>query len=255
MIEKIPLQVSEFINLYFNLPLNGKKVTCPYYINIKIIRARMALRVLIGKGSPEEIIQECLIYEKLRGVDFRKMSISEIRDFMVKRHIGIDCSGFIVHILDYWLKSIQKKHLWKHLKFPKQNLYMNISRLFRPIENISAYMLINKSNSSQIKNLNNIRTGDLIRLKGLKRGYHVMLISEIDKSGGKVKSFKYIHATRWYTNEHGVREGRVIITNTDLPLYKQKWTDILDGKNWTFEEILKDKNFSQIRRLKNVPLY
>ncbi len=255
MKEKLPKRVQNFINSYFKLPLGGKEVPCPYYINIKKIRQRMGLRVLIGKGTPEEIKQESLIYEKLRGTNFYNMTIEEIRDFLVKRHIGIDCSGFIVHAINSWLKEIKKKKLCKYIKFPKQSLYRKIARFLRPVENIPANILTNNDNTIHIKNLNNIRCGDLIRLKGLKGGHHVMMISEVTQEKGKTISFKYIHATKWYEKQHGVREGEVIVRNMKEPLYKQKWTDYLNGRNWTYEEIKKDKEYSQVRRLINLPIY
>jgi len=255
MKKSLPRRVSNFVNSYFNLPLGGKKVACPYFINIRKMRQRMGLRVLIGKGTPEEIIQETLIYEKLRGANFFDMTEDEIRDFMVKRHIGIDCSGFIVHVLNRWLKTLNKKRLWKYIKFPKQSLYRRIARLLRPVENISVTTLTNSENTKHIRNLNNLRCGDLIRLKGLKGGHHVMMISKLIKEKGIVKSFKYIHATRWYKDKHGVREGEVIVKDVNSPLYKQKWMDSLNGKNWTYEEVLKDKNYSQIRRIEKLPIY
>jgi hypothetical protein len=261
MTEKLPKQVQQMINNYFNLPLNGKCVPCPYYINIKKHKQRMGLRVLVGKGTPEEIVQESFIYEKLRGVDFSSISIDEIREFMVKRHIGIDCSGFVVHVLDHWLRSSCKRHLWKYIRFPKQNLYRIFARIFRPVENISAKTLTNEENTIHIKNLNNIKCGDLIRLKvpkrakSLKDSYHVMLISEIEKENGKVISFKYVHSTREYDRNHGVREGKAIVKDPAAHLCKQEWKDELNGKNWTLDEIHADKEYSQVRRLKNAPLY
>jgi hypothetical protein len=249
----LPKQAQEIINEYFNLKLNGKKVPCPYYINIRALR--MGLRVLIGKGTPEEIIQESLIYEKLRGVDFNKMSVSEIREFMIKRHIGIDCSGFVIHVLDFHLRGKKKKHLWSYLKYPKQNLYRKIARFLRPVENISVEFLTSDLNSEQIENLNYIQPGDLIRLRGLKGGFHILLISEVLKHSGRVDSFKYVHATRWYNNAHGVREGEVQVKDANKSLSVQKWKDEYHGRNWTYEEVCKDPKYAQVRRLKNVPLY
>ncbi len=260
MTKKLPNEVQIFIDKYFKLPLNGKNVPCPYYINIKKIKQRMGLRVLIGKGTPEEIIQESLIYEKLRGVDFSQMTVNEIKEFLIKRHIGIDCSGFVTHILDKWLIINGKKHIWKYLKWPKQNLYRIIARNFRPVENITAEMLTSDLNTIQIKNINNIKCGDLIRSRtprrsnNLKYGNHVILISEINKTNGKVNSFEYVHSTCKYEDKHGVRRGKVIITKFNEPIYKQKWTDIYKGKNYTLKDLQSDKDYSQIRRLKNVPL-
>jgi len=247
MTEAIPKETLHIIKQYFNLSLNGKKVHCPYYINVR--KVRMGLRVLIGKGSPDEIIQESLIYEKLRNVDFKSMSIHEIREFLVKRHIGIECSGFICQVLDYMLRKQKKKHIWKYLIYPKTGIYRRIARFLRPIENIPAEMLTNDTNSKPVKNLNNMKPGDIIRLKGLRGGYHVMLISRIKKEDGTIKEFEYVHATRWYNDQHGVRKGTVIVKDPKKRLSDQIWTDEYKGRNWTYEEVMKDSKYTQVRRL------
>lgn len=260
MIKTAPEKVQAYIDLYFNLPLNGKKVPCPYFINIKKMKQRMGLRVLIGKGTPEEIISETLIYEKLRGVDLSSMSVDEIRRFMVKRHIGIDCSGFIVHILDYWLRSTNKKHLWQYLKYPQQSFYRRFSRMLRPVENISAHLLTGDFNTTEIKNLQDIRVGDLIRCRVPKRhknlapGHHVMIINEIEYENEKVVAFSYVHSTRQFDEQHGVRKGRVVVVDPKAPLHAQQWLEEYKGKHWTYDEICADPDYAGIRRLSTVPL-
>ncbi|MBU0975455.1 MAG: hypothetical protein ABIE03_02350 [Patescibacteria group bacterium] len=259
---QLPESVRYFVNQYFNLLLNGKKVRCPYYINIKKYRQRMNLRVLIGKGSPEEIIQESLIFEKLRGVDFANMTVGDIREFLVKRRLGIDCSGFVVQILDYWLRSERKKHLWNYLEYPKQSLYRKIARILRPVENIPANYLSGDLNSEKISDLNKILPGDIIRskipkrAKGLLDQFHVLLISEVVKDDNDtVVSFKYVHSTRFYRSEHGVRVGEVRISDPSASLCSQEWIDALEGRNFTKEEICSAPDYSHVRRLIHVPLY
>jgi hypothetical protein len=260
MTEGIPQKVKSFIDGYFKIPLRGKLVRCPYFINIKKYKQRMGLRVLTGKGNPEEIQRESLIYEKLRGVNFANMSEKEIREFLTKRRIGIDCSGFVVHVLDFWLRTQRKKHLWSYLKFPKQSPYRWIARHLRPIENITAGLLTGDLNTAEVKDLNNIKPGDLVRSRLPKRAEnladrnHVILIYEVEKEDGKVRLFKYVHSTRGYAKEHGVRKGEVKITDPKANLCKQEWSDVYDGRNWTKEEICSDPEYSQVRRLINVPL-
>lgn len=252
MILKLPKVAEERIKLYKNLPLDGKKIRCPYYLNPKHIR--MGLRVLVGKGTPKEIIKESLIYEKLRGIDFDDMSPDEIREFLVKRRIGIECSGFVTHILNSWLRSQNKKKLWKYLNFPKRSLYRVIARKLRPIENISAKLLTEDLNSNQVKDFNNIKPGDLIRNKGLKKGYHVVLITRVMIEKGRVKKFSFSQSNRWYEDAHGVRSGSVIITDSKGKLSEQKWVEEDGMDSWLLKGIEKDEKYAQIRRLKNVPL-
>lgn len=221
----------------------------------------MGLRVLIGKGTPSEIVKETLIYEKLRGVDLANMSKQEIRKFMVKRHIGIDCSGFVVHVLTAWLKGNKKKALWKYLRFPDNSLYRRIARFLRPVENISTQMLTEDLNSEQVKNLDEIRPGDLIRSrlqarsKKLKRGYHVLLITEVEKESGKTRQFTYAHSSRRYADKHGVRTGEVVVSDPLAPLCDQEWKEEYKGRNWTHDEICLDSEYSQVRRMVHVPLH
>jgi len=250
MIHKAPDAVYDLINQYLNLKLDGKVIRCPYYINLR--KERMGLRVLIGKGTPEEIIQESLIYEKLRGVDFSIMSEDEIREFLVKRHIGIECAGFVVHVLNAWLKTRNKKYIWNYLNFPKQNIYRIIARKLRPVENISAKLLTSDENTNEIRNLHNIMPGDLIRCTGIESGFHVVIIIETEKEEGKLISFKYAHSSRWYEKDHGVRIGKVKIINEKGKLWEQEWLDKHGERNWILEELQKDKNYTSVRRLKKI---
>lgn len=257
---KVPQKVQNFIDRYFNLELGGKKVTCPYYINNKKFRQRMGLRVLIGKGNPNEIEKESLIYEKLRGVDFNNMTEEEIREFLRKSRIGIDCSGFVVHVLDKWLRLNKKRHLWKYIRYPRQSLYRKIARWLRPVENISAKILTNDENTIKVKNLNNVKPGDLIRYKLPKRGkslqepYHVMLITEVKKEKGRVEDFTFVNSTMQYGEGNGVRYGKVIVTDPRKSLCNQKIEDYYDGENFTKESLCSNEEFSQVRKLVNVPL-
>lgn len=244
---KAPDECYKIINDYMNLNLGNKTVRCPYYINKKNIK--LGLRVLVGKGRPDEIVQEAKIYEKLKNICFDKMNENEIRDFLIKRHIGIDCSGYVVHILDNWIYSKQKKHLWNFIKNDKNGIIRKILYFLRPAENIKSTTLTGDLNSVKISNLNNVRPGDLIRAKGLKGGFHVMLIIEVYKDNGVVKKIKYTHSSRWFNNEHGPRFGEIFVKDPKKPLSCQKWSE-----SYTFDEILKDKEYSCVRRLKFVNL-
>ena len=169
----VPQEVKFLINHYFNLKINGKTVKTPYHINVKHVRAE--LRSLVGKGSPEEIESELNIFAKLRNFNLQKASKEEIREFMQKEGIGIDCSGLVSHILNAWLKAERKGSLASNITFPKLPLFKKIAIFIRPIENINANLLTNKENTIPVE-LKDVQIGDLIRLKGLKRGDHIAIV-------------------------------------------------------------------------------
>ena len=117
----LPNGTKEIIKSYFELPLGGKKVKCPYFMNLKGERA--GLRVMIGKGTVEEIVHEVMVWAQLKGVGLNKMSTEEIRSFMIKKGIGIDCSGFAVYVLDAWFKEIYHAHLWESLHYKDNSFF------------------------------------------------------------------------------------------------------------------------------------
>ncbi|MCB0321686.1 MAG: hypothetical protein KDD60_12240, partial [Bdellovibrionales bacterium] len=105
---RAPKKVFELIEKYQNIPAGDKTVCTPYFINTGGDRN---LRALVGKGDPSEIDMELQILAHRKGVDLAKIPADKIREMMQENNIGIDCSGFVSHLLDEWLKANWKKKL------------------------------------------------------------------------------------------------------------------------------------------------
>lgn len=246
---KIPQEVKNLIQHYFNLKVNSKIIRVPYHINVKHIRAE--LRSLAGKGTPQEIEEEVVIFAKLRNFNLKKATKEEIREFMQKEGIGIDCSGLVAHILNIWLKSRKMGSLHSNLTFPKLPLLKRLVIKIRPIENISAELLTNQQNTINI-NLKEVQGGDLLRLKGLKKGNHIAIITKVKRGGdGNLEEITYIHSSRYYGEDNGIREGKIKIKDENAPLEEQDWLE-RDKNNicWTLKEYLKEKQDNGLRRPK-----
>lgn len=252
---EIPDSAKKVINEFQNLPLGGKSVICPYFINIR--KQRAGLRVLVGKGDPGEIIREVIVTAKYRGIDLGKMSSEQIREFMQNNNIGIECSGFVVHVLNYWLHQQGLRPLVKYLKFPNNNPIQKLKRLLRPVENISSNLLTSELNCQKIENLNEMLPGDLIRLKGRqKNASHVLLVTKVILEDEKIVEFSYVESSRDYGKDNGIRESKVLITDSSKGLREQHWLDVdLEHKrNWTYENLLKEYEDNGVRRIKNLML-
>jgi hypothetical protein len=246
---KIDKSAEEIINNYFNIKIGNKSVITPYYMNTK--KQKGGLRVLVGKGDPDEIARETITWAKIKGFDIKKANVEQIRNFMISCNIGVDCSGFVVHIINNILKKQGKKALISYIKFTNNSLSSKIKRFFRPIENIGANTLTNLTNCIAIENINDIETGDLIRSKGkVKNSHHVMMIYEVTKSDNDVKRIKYVHSMRYYEEENGIKFGEIEIIDNKLPLEKQNWLEIKNGINWTLQGYLNTVEDNGIRRLK-----
>jgi hypothetical protein len=225
MISKITSEAYEIIDSYKNLKIKDKEIQTPYYINVK--RARGELRSLVGKGTPEEIVDEVKIFAQLRGFKLQDETPESIKKFMETQGIGIDCSGYISHILDYILKKKTGKGLYSHIEYRRPFFYSWLINLLRPIEHSSAHLLTCPLNADII-DYKFVEPGDLIRLKGLKFGDHIALVieTERDDKNKHLKSITYTHSTNHFDKESGVRIGKIIITDLKQPLEKQNWTEI-----------------------------
>lgn len=250
MIERISNQAQSIIESYQNIPFGKKTVLAPYFMNLK--GQRGGLRVMVGKGTVDEIIQEVKVWAQVKGFDLRKAKPEQIREFMINMGIGIDCSGFVVYVLNEELKSRGMGSVWKYLNFSNKSLFTKIKRFLRPVENIGAQFLTSDENCIKIKNLNEIRPADLIRAKGKqKNAHHVAIITEVQRDEtNTITQFTYAHSHRFYEHENGIRIGKVEITDLKKPLKDQKWIDDLNGRNYMLEDLLVEYEDNGIRRLK-----
>lgn len=244
MIKKLSESAQNVIQSYQQLPLGTEGVVCPYFKNRK--QERGGLRVMVGKGTPIEIAEEVELIAKQRKVSIEDMTPKEIRDFMEKRNIGIDCSGFIVHVLAAQnpaiLKMFSKRSFWKH---PLRFLIVKL----RPVENTSVKVLTSAEYSERVLDINAIAPGDLIRTRN---GHHILLVTEVETEGNAVVRIIYTHSTSFYGTEHGIRTGNILITNIHKPLEEQDWDEIAeDGRNYTKEGYIEGGVDSGVFRIKN----
>jgi len=249
----LPNAAFDTISAYMNLPLGGKTVTCPYHMNVR--KERVGLRVLVGKGDPMEIIQEVKIWSKIKDFDLDKATNSQIREFMIDRSIGIDCSGFVVHVIGYVITKFLKKKLAMVLVYKNNGFLSTLRRMLRPVENIGANTLTSLENCNPITDMSKILPGDFIRSKGkVKNSHHILLITRVIKQDGFIIEVEYVHSSKHYEDENGVKFGRIQITDLSKPLEKQNWLEIKRGKNYSYEGYINNLQDNGIRRLKKLAI-
>src|SRR5688500_18736663 len=95
---KIPQQITDFINRYFELHVLDQKIVCPYYINKG---GFLKKPVFSGKGSPDDI--EEAANQLLKNHDFLRDKPEMIRKEMEVNGLGIDCSGLVYQVYNKWL--------------------------------------------------------------------------------------------------------------------------------------------------------
>ncbi|MBI5221385.1 MAG: hypothetical protein HY979_01090 [Candidatus Magasanikbacteria bacterium] len=260
-------RAQKILNDYFNLPFEGLSgVRCPYFNNSRL-KQRAQLRVLVGKGTPAEIVEEakiisvqyhaglfdktghCCLHNEHTG---EKISPQDIRKFLIDHNIGIECSGFVTQILR--AHFLQTKGVDVARKFfiisPRHILRYLISFL-RPVENIGVKHYADDRNTEKIS-WDKAQSGDVVVMldTGKKNNLnHILLITEkIDNT------IKYAHARAWDTEGkygHGVSSGEIKIIKAKGSLLEQQWVEqnYEDEKNETFIEA-KQAKIIEVRRVR-----
>lgn len=218
----------DYIDRYFELKINGAEVRCPYFINLG---GYLKDAVHAGKGSPEEI--EALVNSMTKESDPVKL-----RRLMNENGIGVECSGFIYNVYDYWLRKEEKGTLADYL--PAVNILnprKYLSRRFKPKNSMGADEFTRPPFSDAI-NIRNVEPGDLIRTRN---GRHVLLIVEVEYENDVPRRLFYAQSNR-YTDDakkdekNGVRKGVIELDET-LDLGKARWIDTIDSyfDDYTFK--------------------
>jgi len=155
-----------------------KYIGIPYHTNIpKIISPDNAL---VGKGNAKEIALKTIELANLENIKIVNLTPQQIYNFQKKHHLGIDCSGLVCHLLNFYFKT-------------------NLN-----VRQTSADMLTSAPISQKI-NIKEIKTADLIRQKN---GHHLLFV--IEKIGNKVI---YVDSSR---DKRGVRYDEFNITDKNF---------------------------------------
>lgn len=145
----------------FLLPLGGKLVPTPYRRNEKGSFQKIGPEFQ-GKSSPETLIETTKRLAKRQKFDLDKASVEEIRNFMEKNKLGIDCSGFVYRILNYLTEQVKEKPL--------------TALGFEHVGRTNVAKLTSKEFSIKIRNFKDAKSGDIIRLDSGTEVLHALVL-------------------------------------------------------------------------------
>lgn len=251
---KLSSQAEKVIENYLNLPFADiSGVRCPYFNNARLGQ-RGQLKVLVGKGTPQEIVEEAKIIAVQYKQEILKTGVTPeyIRKFLVDHNLGIDCSGFITNVLIAHLAT-RGSHLTKKIFItPKTNVLRWLISQLRPVEQMNVKVYADNKNTEIIDDFSKIEAGDLVVMlsTGPKKNHdHILLITET-----KDNILRYAHARAWSSEGrygHGVSAGTITLNNANKGLLDQTWEekDELNQNNETYWEA-RDATVLEIRRLK-----
>jgi len=212
--EQLPPHTSELLRNYLFLPFRTTKIACPYWVNDfnKGIKGPFS-----GKGTPGQIVMTSYKAAKKLKINLDILSARELRSFLKNNRIGIDCSGFVFHLLNKFDKEkggdgIVKRYLGS-VDIPD----------WRAAWKVNAEMLTNSDLTRKVKT-KEIKPGDIIRLLG---GKHIAFTVNVDK-----QSITYAHCSN-YTKVRGCHLGKILLKDWERGLEYQEWKELTkDGKKY-----------------------
>jgi hypothetical protein len=223
---KVEKRLEEFLEDFFALQIvPGKRVRIPYWRNRFLAGGLRRIQGPFGgKGTPGQIRKITLKKAKEAGLDLSKMTSVQIRQFMKRKKIGLDCSGFAFQILEFLFPGF-----WRWLK-------MAPGKSHNPIRRFNAAALALPENTVEVRRIDDARIGDLIPLRFKRRGSvdHVMVVVDVAK--GKIV---YAHSSS-ITPVSGPHLGEIRVVNSKKRLGEQEWLEMTRegrslGKFWVRE--------------------
>lgn len=239
------------IDRYLSLPV-GTKPSCPYFNNRRR-GGKSGLRVLVGKGTPEDIAEEAEICALKKRININSLSTDRLKEFLISEDLGVDCSGFAFHVLSAALSERRGKNLASKIHSNRKGFFGKLIARLRPAENAGVATFSNEKNSVTI-NVSDAKAGDFVSIIGTgpeKTYNHILVITSIEKTetGNRLS---YAHSYAWPSDgrfDHGVREGDIIVHGNDLLGGTWKEKGEIGPANYTHQTAL-DAREVTVRRLR-----
>lgn len=246
---------------YTEFEVAGKRVQIPYHIarDQQAREQKWKLWKFSSKGTPEQIHQELEKTASKVGFDLKEATALEINKFMTDYKIGIDCSGFVYHVLDPLVKAKTGRGIGSWVSRFKgfvgaiEKFILSYERVRR----IGTKDLARDLNSVPVMKIENIIPGDLIwhAAKHLdenkRRRRHVIVVTslEVDDTSRELRRINYAHSAR-ETFPSGPHFGTLDVINPHDWLDKQKWEETMtNGANYG-EDFFGPSYRSGVRRLR-----
>ena len=139
------------LNDYLHFAIDDNEVPIPYILQ----PSRWNFNKSSGKGSPEMLYKEVFELIEKQRLQISKLNSGDIYKLMKEHRIGVDCSGFVYHLLDAYLLAEKQVSLSQKLVRYSGVLGLLEKNIlsFQRYRRINAATLTSSLNSQNIKNL------------------------------------------------------------------------------------------------------
>ncbi len=255
------------IEQYLHFIVGNAVCSVPYFNN-KTIRARAALRANIGKGSPNDILEEVETIIIKNRIDPKNLDGQTLKKILTDNNIGVECSGFAYYILNAENEERGNGSLDKHISFVNcSGVIGKIRCSLRPVENCDVSTFAADKNSRPIT-IREVQPGDMITMTSLndKNIYtinpennplnerdHILIIHQVEYQNFIPTKIHYSHAVAYPEDGiygTGIRQGGIEVMNPDGSITEAAWTEEGRTNNDNRLFVRAQNSKTEIRRLK-----
>lgn len=223
-------QALAVIDGYLHFTVGSATCSVPYFNN-KTTRSRVTLRAYIGKGSPDDILEETKILLVKNHIDPTLLTDESLKKMLADNNIGLDCSAFAYHVLD------AENDTAGHGPLDSQVSFVNCTGIFgkmrcslRPAENCDVATLADDANSRAVAVVD-AKPSDIITMIGGPDSAdrdHILVIHETTRQNDILVKISYSHAVA-YPHDGlygtGVKQGVIQVTDPHKSLLEQLWVE------------------------------
>jgi hypothetical protein len=245
----------DIVNQYVNFEIAGKKFNIPYCMAFDASEKPLTyhrgrtqrFKNYGGKGSPEQIRKALIKTAQKHNLNLTEASTEEIKKLMVQHGIGIDCSGFVYHVLDRYLRERYHTSLARHiLRYPGAiGVLERIVLRPQRVRRCSAATLTSKLNTIEIELVKDMQPGDMIRLTHADwKGKHIAIIVDVD-----AHYITYAAASE-YTKDPDCHLAKIEIIDSTKGLEAQNWLEQTQDNKKYVHDAYDPTRGDSVRRLK-----
>ena len=247
-------RASSVIDQYLHFKVGNAVCSVPYFNN-KTVKARAALRAVIGKGSPKDIHDEVQAIIVKQHISADLLTDISLKKLLVDSGMGLDCSAFAYYVLNAENEERGLGKLEKHLSFVNcHGLVGKIRCSLRPVENCDVATLSDDRNSRTV-DLKDAQPGDVITMVGDSEESerdHILVIHQVEYQNFAAVKIHYSHTVAYPEDGmygSGVKQGEIELVGPTKPLIDQIWKE--DGSQEGATRIFNRAKISktELRRL------
>lgn len=223
-IEKARRVATEEFDSFKNIQIDDHLINAPYWMNNNPSlegTKHYLYEPRGGKLSVGEIIGKTIQVAKGESFSIKNASQRELKKFMFKHKIGVDCSGFVYQIEKSIFDTLGGNQFEKKLSGVEGD---------GSATKVNADFLTNPKNALEVDSFKSIIPGDMIRCKG---GKHVIVI--LEKRGNTLRC---AHSSD-ETEVSGVHEFNIQLENNNEDIFMQVWMEKTSAGGDYLSEIIR----------------